>query len=89
MNASEHKFDIESFKKHANDTGSTAVQVAILTHRIRYLTTHMQSNKKDIHTRHGLLKIIRLREKLLKYYKKVSATAYYDLIGTLGIRDKK
>ena len=89
MSAQAHQFDTKPFKKHNNDTGSTPVQVALLTHRIRYLTTHMQNNKKDKHSRHGLLKIIRLRERLLKYYKKIATTAYYELITTLGIRDKK
>lgn len=76
------------FKLHASDTGSTPVQIAGLTSRINHLTKHFQVNKKDKHSRHGLLKIIRLRQKLLKYYKRKSRDAYYELISTLAIRDK-
>ena len=76
------------FKLHATDTGSTPVQIQALTGRISHLTKHFQSNPKDQHSRHGLLKIIRKRQKLLQYFKKTQREAYYKLIKELQIRDK-
>jgi small subunit ribosomal protein S15 len=76
------------FKLHATDTGSTPVQIHLLTGRISHLTKHFQSNPKDKHSRHGLLKIIRKRQKLLQYFKKTQREAYYKLIKELQIRDK-
>ncbi|MEC8460742.1 MAG: 30S ribosomal protein S15 [Pseudomonadota bacterium] len=80
---------INEHKLHENDKGSTPVQIAILTERIIHLTKHFKTNPKDNHSRHGLLQIIRNREKLLKYYKKTKTEQYYELITKLGIRDKK
>lgn len=77
-----------SFKIHSTDTGSTPVQIHALTERITHLTKHFQVNHKDKHSRHGLLKIIRKRQKLLQYYKKNHRNDYYDLIKQLKIRDK-
>ena len=80
--------DTIDFKLHDTDTGSTAVQIHALTGRIIHLTKHFQVNRKDQHSRHGLLKIIRKRQKLLQYYKKHHQEAYYELIKALQIRDK-
>lgn len=77
-----------NFKIHPTDTGSTPVQIHALTERIVHLTKHFQANHKDKHSRHGLLKIIRKRQKLLQYYKRTNRDAYYDLIKVLKIRDK-
>ncbi len=68
------------------DTGSPAVQVAILTERINSLSTHMQANKKDFSSRRGLLKLVATRRKLLDYLKRKDEKAYQALIEKLGIR---
>jgi small subunit ribosomal protein S15 len=62
------------------------VQVALLTSRITYLTEHFKSNKKDHHSRRGLLALVSQRRKLLDYLKRESAERYQTLIGRLGIR---
>ncbi len=68
------------------DTGSPEVQVAILTERIVNLTEHFKTNKKDNHSRRGLLKMVALRRKLLDYTKSKDVERYKTLIGRLGIR---
>lgn len=79
----------EVIKKYATgkgDTGSPEVQVAILTERVRNLTEHMKEHKHDFHSRHGLLKLVSLRRKLLDYLKKTDLTRYEQLIKSLGLR---
>jgi len=68
------------------DTGSTEVQVAILTERIVNLTEHFKTHGKDNHSRRGLLLMVNKRRSLLDYLKKTDATRYTDLIGKLGLR---
>lgn len=80
---------IAKFQLHATDQGSSAVQIALLSERIKYLTEHFKENPKDKHSRLGLLNIIRQRQKLLKYLKKTKQEQYYKLIEALGLRDKK
>lgn len=75
------------FGKNAQDTGNSKVQVAILSERIKELTEHMKSHKKDFHTRRGLLMLVGKRRRLLSYIKKNDITEYRDLIAKLGIRD--
>ena len=70
----------------ANDTGSPEVQVAILTARIKELTEHMKSHKKDFHTRRGLLMLVGKRRRLLSYIKKNDIVEYRELIKALGSR---
>jgi small subunit ribosomal protein S15 len=77
---------VEDYRQHATDTGSSEVQVAILTQRIRELTTHLQLHKKDNHTRRGLLKLVGRRSKLLRYVRSHDVTRYQTLIEKLGIR---
>ncbi len=77
---------IEKFKTHDTDTGSCAVQVALLTDRIQYLTDHFQQHSKDHHSRRGLLKLVGQRRSLLKYLQKKDITKYRSLIQELGIR---
>ena len=77
---------VEDHRHHATDTGSSEVQVAIMTQRIRELTTHLQLHKKDNHTRRGLLKLVGRRSKLLRYVRSHDATRYQALIEKLGIR---
>ncbi len=78
---------VKLYGKDENDTGSAAVQVAILTDRIRELTEHMKVHKKDFHTRRGLLMLVGKRRRLLSYIKKGDIEAYRTLIKSLGIRD--
>ena len=69
-----------------NDTGSPEVQVALLTERITYLTTHFKTHKKDHHSRRGLLKLIGRRRRLLAYVRSSDEQRYKNLIGRLGLR---
>jgi len=78
---------IKQYGKNEQDSGSAAVQVAILTDRIRELTEHMKTHKKDFHTRRGLLMLVGKRRRLLSYIKKGDIEAYRTLIKSLGIRD--
>ncbi len=77
---------IEKFKIHDSDTGSPEVQVAILTHRISYLTEHLKEHKKDHHSRRGLLILVGRRRSLLDYLKKKDIERYRTLIEKLGLR---
>ena len=74
------------YGKTPTDTGSPAVQVAILTYRIKELTEHLKVNKKDHHSRRGLLKMVGQRRGLLAYLKKIDIERYRSLIERLGIR---
>ena len=71
---------------NAGDTGSPEVQVAILTERIRNLTEHFRTHKKDNHSRRGLLKMVSQRRRLLDYVKSKDVNRYQTLIKKLGIR---
>ena len=77
---------IDSYRTHANDTGSPEVQVAILSERIRYLTEHFKTHAKDHHSRRGLLRLVGQRRRLLDYLKGKNTERYADLIKRLGIR---
>ena len=77
---------IEKFKIHDTDTGSTEVQIALLTERISYLTEHFKKHAKDHHSRRGLLKLVGQRRSLLKYLQKKDIAKYRSLIQKLGIR---
>lgn len=77
---------VSEFQQSANDTASPEVQVALLTSRITYLTEHFKSNKKDHHSRRGLLAMVSKRRKLLDYLKSKDLNRYQTLIGRLGIR---
>ena len=78
---------IRQYGKDERDSGSSAVQVAILTERIKGLTEHMKAHKKDYHTRRGLLTLVGQRRRLLSYIKKQDVEEYRALIRSLGIRD--
>jgi len=86
MTAVAKKEIIDQFKIHEKDTGSSEVQIALLTTRIKYLTEHFQTHKKDHHSRRGLLKLVGQRRRLLNYLKKKDAEKYRVLIKELGIR---
>lgn len=77
---------IESYQTKKGDTGSPEVQVAILTNRIDQLSQHMQTHKKDLHSRRGLLAMVAKRRKLLDYLKGKDEKRYQELIRSLGIR---
>ncbi len=77
---------IADYKRHDTDSGSTEVQVAILSHRIKQLTEHFKEHKKDHHSRRGLLGMVARRRRLLDYLKRRDPQRYKDLIQSLGIR---
>ena len=77
---------IKKFGRGENDTGSTEVQVAILTTRINNLTEHLKTHKKDFHSRRGLLVMVGQRRRLLDYLNSNSNERYADLIKSLGLR---
>jgi small subunit ribosomal protein S15 len=77
---------IQKYQSHSNDTGSTDVQVAVLTEKINALTKHLQEHKKDHDSRMGLLKMIGQRRSLLNYLEKKSIERYKKLIASLGLR---
>jgi small subunit ribosomal protein S15 len=77
---------IKEYQKDASDTGSADVQIALLTSRIRHLTEHFKTHKKDHHSRRGLLKLVSQRKKLLSYIKSNDINSYANLISRLGIR---
>lgn len=77
---------IEKFKIHPSDTGSSEVQIALLTDRIKYLTEHFKTHKKDHHSRQGLLKLVGQRRSLLDYLRNKDVNKYRALIQELGIR---
>jgi small subunit ribosomal protein S15 len=77
---------IEKFARHEGDTGSTEVQVAILTERITQLTGHMATHRRDYHTQRGLIKLVGKRRKLLAYLMNEDVSRYRELIKQLGLR---
>ena len=77
---------IDKYQRNSNDTGSTHVQVAILTERIKYLTEHFKVHKKDHHSRRGLLILVARRRRLLQYLKRNDLQGYVNLIKELGLR---
>ena len=77
---------IKEYQKDVSDTGSADVQIALLTARIRHLTEHFKTHKKDHHSRRGLLRLVSQRKKLLSYVKTNDITSYANLISRLGLR---
>ena len=77
---------IEKFAHQKGDTGSTEVQVALLTERINQLTGHMVANRKDYHTQRGLIKLVGRRRRLLAYLMNEDVQRYRTLIKQLGLR---
>ena len=83
----EKKNDIVTkFEHHKGDTGSTEVQVALLTERIKELTGHMAANRHDYHSQRGLLKLVGQRRRLLAYLSREDVSRYHSLIARLGLR---
>ena len=77
---------IDEYKMHDGDNGSTEVQIAVLTERIKQLTGHMAANKHDFHTKRSLLKLIGQRRRLLVYLNGQDVSRYKKLIKSLGLR---
>lgn len=77
---------IKKFQRAAMDTGSSEVQIALLTYRIKDLTEHFKIHKKDHHGRMGLVKLVNRRKKLLSYLRETDATRYTSLIAELELR---
>lgn len=77
---------IAAHRLHDRDTGSPEVQIALLSERIDAITEHLKTHKKDFHTRHGLLKLVGQRRRLLDYLKDRDIASYREVINTLGLR---
>ncbi len=77
---------VKNFGKNEKDTGSAAVQIAMMTQKISELTEHLKSNKKDFSTKRGLLMMVGKRKRLLSYVKSQNLDEYRELIKKLGIR---
>jgi small subunit ribosomal protein S15 len=86
MTAEDKRSIVEEHGRGANDTGSTEVQVALLTARIKDLTGHFSEHKKDHHSRRGLVRMVNSRRKLLDYLKRKDLDRYRALIEKLGLR---
>lgn len=86
LTASTKKKMIDDFKLHDTDTGSPEVQIALLTHRITYLTEHVKIHKKDHHSRRGLLILVGRRRRLLNYVKSKDVNRYRSIIEKLELR---
>lgn len=86
INLKNKKEIVEKFGKNAQDTGSTEVQIAMLTQKISELTEHLKSNKKDFATKRGLLMMVGRRKGLLSYLKSKDLEAYRALVKKLGLR---
>ncbi|QOP40968.1 30S ribosomal protein S15 [Sulfurimonas marina] len=78
---------IAKYGRNENDTGSSEVQIALLTTRIAELTEHLKVFKKDHASRLGLLKLVGQRRRLMKYFKRTNKDGYQALVDSLGIRD--
>ena len=77
---------VKQYQRAPNDTGSSEVQIALMTERINMLTEHFKSHVKDFHSRRGLLKMVSQRRSLLDYLKRSNVEAYRSLIERLGLR---
>jgi small subunit ribosomal protein S15 len=77
---------IQRFKRHSGDTGSSEVQIALLTERINGLVEHLKKNKKDQHTRRGLLVLVGQRKRLLNYLQREDVKKFEALISSLGLK---
>ena len=77
---------VKDYKTHDSDTGSSQVQVALLTQRINELTEHFKVHKKDNHSRRGLLKMVSQRRKHLDYLKRTDIEQYHEMVQRLGLR---
>ena len=88
LNTAQKAQIVAKFAKNEKDTGSTEVQIALLSSRIAYLTEHLKENPKDFSSRLGLLKLVGQRKRLMKYLKSKDYSRYTKVINELKIRDK-
>jgi small subunit ribosomal protein S15 len=86
LNAASKEQIIEKFQSHKTDNGSSQVQIALITERILYLTEHLKVNRKDFHSRRGLIHLVSQRKKLLSYLKKTDLKAFETIVKELGLR---
>ena len=86
MTAERKQEIIKTYQREANDTGSSEVQIALLSERIAELTEHLKVHKKDNHSRRGLLKMVGSRRNLLNYLAKKDVQRYRDIVEKLGLR---
>ncbi len=77
---------ISDYRQHETDTGSAEVQIAVLSERIKNLTEHFKTHKKDHHSRRGLLKMVNKRRRLLDYLRNNKINQYREIISRLGLR---
>ena len=77
---------VDEYRTHPTDTGSPEVQIALLTRRIQFLTEHFKIQKKDFHSRRGLLRLVGRRRRLLDYLKAKDIIRYRQLVERLGLR---
>lgn len=77
---------VAKYKTHDTDTGSTRVQVALLTEQINYLNDHFRAHAKDHHSRRGLLKMVGRRKRLLNYLRRTDVDGYRQIVQELGLR---
>jgi small subunit ribosomal protein S15 len=77
---------IKTYARNPKDTGSPEVQIAVLSERIKSLTEHLKVHKKDESSRHGMLRLVGQRRRLLDYLKDIDNKKYEEIIGKLGIR---
>lgn len=77
---------LKTYQRSEGDTGSPEVQVALLTHRINYLTEHFKKHKHDYHSRRGLIRLVSQRRKLLNYLRGTDLERYTQLVNNLGLR---
>ena len=88
LDAAKKQEIISKFAKDEKDTGSPAVQIALLTERINYLTDHLKEHKKDHSSRLGLLKLVGQRKRLMRYLKRKDHDKYLEVITALNLRDR-
>lgn len=86
LNAQDKAAIVSEYQQSQGDTGSPEVQVALLTHNINKLQSHFEVNKKDHHSRRGLIRMVNQRRKLLDYLKRKDTNRYTSLIKRLGLR---
>jgi small subunit ribosomal protein S15 len=84
--AEQKKIIVDEFATHEGDTGSSEVQIALLTDRIKQLTEHLREHKHDYHTRRGLLKLVGQRRRQLRYLSKRDVSRYHSVLERLGLR---
>jgi len=86
LTKSEKDTIIQDYARHERDTGSPQVQIALLTRRVQQLTDHLNANPQDQHSRRGLLKLIGLRRRHLKYLSETDPDGYREILQRLGLR---